>query len=205
MAERVINISYFAPYAYPYFARLDPQGNWDQARSASYAVLAKIPAISPSGLPPNFAVLDAQGTLSPIQGKAGLDSDFSYDAVRTYWRVALDCRLLSNPSACADPARSGAIAGLIARDGRLYACYSLEGKQKSDVESTSFYGATLPALEQFHPSLARAIRDDKLSPRRLTPILSDPNRYYDLNWIWFGLAAADGLINERTPGLQSIQ
>ncbi len=202
--ERIINISYFAPYAYPYFARLDPDGNWDQVRSASYAVLSRIPAISPSGLPPNFAIIDAHGTLSPVEGKAGLDSDFSYDAVRTYWRVALDCRLLSNPRACADPARTEAIARLIARDGRLYARYSLDGKRKSDVESLSFYGATLPALEQFHPALAQAIRKKQLAPQRLAPILTDNKRYYDLNWIWFGFAAVDGLINEKTPGLHSF-
>ena len=176
----------------------------EQARTAGYEMLSRIPAISPSGLPPDFAIIDPQGNLAPIREKAGLDSDFSYDAVRTYWRVALDCRLLSNPTACADPARTHALARLIARDGKLYARYTLSGQSQSDVESLSFYGAILPALQQFQPPLAEAIHKDKLSQRRLTSILSNRDRYYDLNWIWFGLAAADGFINQRTPALQDI-
>jgi len=28
-------------------------------------------------------------------------------------------------------------------------------------------------------------------------VLAASDRYYDLNWIWFGIAAEDGLIAER--------
>jgi hypothetical protein len=30
------------------------------------------------------------------------------------------------------------------------------------------------------------------------------DRYYDANWAWFGLAAADGILARRTPSLDRL-
>ena len=31
VSQRIVNLSYFVPYAYPYFARIDPEGRWETA------------------------------------------------------------------------------------------------------------------------------------------------------------------------------
>ena len=36
-------------------------------------------------------------------------------------------------------------------------------------------------------------------------LMAAPARYYDANWTWFGLAAADGLLEARTPPLQRLR
>lgn len=199
-AQRVMNISYFMPASYPLFHELDPEGGWLILRETGYDLLQRIVDMSPTGLLPDFNVLEPDGTVRGIVGMQGLHSDFSFDAMRTYWRVALDCLLHANPRACADPARTDTMARLIARDGRIKARYAIQdGQALSDVVSVSFSGSLLPAFRLFHPPLADALLQTDLSPRSLEPILRDPDRYYDLNWIWFGLAADNGLIQRRTP------
>jgi len=199
--DRVVNISYFAPYAYAAFARLDPAGDWPAARKAGYDILARMTEQSPYGLVPDFAVVGSDGAISSMPTESGLSNDFSFDAMRIYWRVAVDCLLTSNPRACADPTRTGKATELFARDGAIFSRYSLEGTKKSDVVSVSFYGSLLPALGLNHPALATALLQKELSPLQLMAISRDPDRYYDLNWCWFGLAAQSGLLIERTPAL----
>lgn len=198
--QRIMNISYFMPYSYPLFHELDPDGGWLILRETGYDLLHRIVAMSPTGLLPDFNVVEPDGTVRMILGKEGLHSDFSFDAMRTYWRVALDCLLHDNPRACADPARTETMARLIARDDRIKARYDIQdGQALSDVVSVSFSGSLLPAFRLFHPPLAEALLQTELSPHNLEPILRDPDRYYDLNWIWFGLAGDTGLIQRRTP------
>ncbi len=199
--DRVVNISYFAPYAYTAFARLDPAGDWPAARKAGYDLLDRMAARSPYGLVPDFAVVADDGSLSPVAADSGLSGDFSFDAMRISWRVAVDCLLTSDPRACADPTRTGEAAKLMARDGALYSRYGLDGTKKSGVVSVSFYGGLLPALRLYQPALATALLRTDVSPRRLAALSRDPDRYYDANWCWFGMAAHSGFLLERTPAL----
>src|SRR5262249_4584562 len=83
------------------------------------------------------------------------------------------------------------------RNGEIATAYSVEGKPIAPGESLSFYGSLLPALALRAPAQAKEILRDQLQARNLAPVLRATNRYYDLNWIWFGLAAEDGLIAER--------
>jgi hypothetical protein len=39
----------------------------------------------------------------------------------------------------------------------------------------------------YHPALACALRQSKLSQAQLLTISQAGDRYYDLNWTWFGL------------------
>jgi endo-1,4-beta-D-glucanase Y len=198
--QRIMNISYFMPYSYPLFHELDPDGGWLILRETGYDLLQRIVAMSPTGLLPDFNLVEPDGTVRMIVDKEGLHSDFSFDAMRTYWRVAMDCLLHDTPRACADPARTETMVRLIARDDRIRARYNIQdGQALSDVVSVSFSGSLLPAFRLFHPPLAEALLKSELSQRSLEPILRDPDRYYDLNWIWFGLAADSGLIQRRTP------
>lgn len=194
VSERIINLSYFTFYAYPLFAALDPEGDWLGVRKRCYDLLARFLAQKNVMLPADFAVADPAGNFAPLSARSGLSGDFSFDAMRVYWRVAMDCRLNNHPRACGDPARVKSLMDLLARDGRLFSRYQVDGLKRSDISSVSFFGSALPALEIASPQLADALVKKDLSPAALTPLLRDPNRYYDNNWTWFGLAAWSGLI-----------
>ena len=194
VAERVINFSYFTFYAYPHFAALDPDGDWLGVRERCYDLLTRFLAAPGVVLPADFAIIDEKGAFMPVAGRGRLSDDFSFDAMRVYWREALDCRLNRHPRACSDPARTQSIVDILARDGTLFTRYTVAGAKKSDTTSISFYGGILPALGLFYPQLADALARKDLSPAALTPLLRDPTRYYDNNWTWFGLAAWSGRI-----------
>ncbi len=199
--SRVINLSYFCPYAYPYFHRLDPEGAWMDALDLGYVLLDELQAAG--SLAPDFAVLDASGSLAPIDASWGLSGDYSFDAMRIHWRVALDCLLHDRERACADATGAGVLAELYRERGGLATRYSIAGEPLTDAESWSFYGALLPALELHAPDVADAIRRDKLTPRQLRRLLRGHERYYDANWVWFGLAAR-GLIIRQTPAPEVV-
>lgn len=197
--ERIMNISYFMPHAYPLFQQVDPDGDWLGLRARGYAILARLTHMSPTGLLPDFNVLTVDGEVQPLGAHPSLRGDFSFDAMRTQWRVAMDCQWHGHPQACADPARTVNIAQIIARDGKLFARYDIEtGEPRTDVVSISFLGALLPAFRLHAPALADALLRTDLSEAALTPLLRNPDRYYDLNWMWFGLAGESGFLMART-------
>jgi len=199
VAERIINFSYFTFYAYPAFAAIDPDGDWPGVRERCYDLLTRFLAGPDVLLPADFAIVDDSGDFCPVAGKGALSDDFSFDAMRVYWRVAMDCRLNGHPRACGDPAGTRAMADILTRDGRLYSRYGVSGVRKTDAASVSFYGSLLPALGLISPQLAETVVRDTLSPARLAPVLRNADRYYDNNWIWFGLAAWSGRITGPSP------
>lgn len=192
LGERIVNLSYFLPYAYDAFAAVDPDSRWDQALTTGYALLAAVMAPPGVVFPPDFMTVDAHGTPGPLPPGSTLSAAFSFDAVRLYARVAMDCRVSRRPAACADTLDAAGVAQRLERDGRIVTKYSVDGTPESDGESLSFYGCLLPAFQQHAPEAARRLLDGRLSQPSLRPILRAPDRYYDLNWVWFGLAVSEG-------------
>lgn len=196
---RIANLSYFLPYAYPYFDRIHPQGDWAAVRSAGYRLVDRWLARPGVRLVPDFLRVESDGSPEPVPSDAGLSGTFSFDAVRLYWRVASACVLFSRPRACSDPVGTDVIAGLIARDGGLMSEYTTSGQPLSAMDSPSFYGAVLPALQLHRPELGRAVRRSELGGERRASLLTRGDRYYDRNWVWFGLAASSGFLERRLP------
>lgn len=197
--DRVINLSYFVPYAYPYFQRAHPEGEWDEALEAGYRLLRRWLDAPGHRLVPDFLVVGEDGSLRAAPDDLELSRGFSHDAMRIYWRVAVDCLLHDRLRACADPAGVDEMADLLARDGRLFSRYGVSGRPLNDSTSISFYGSLLPAFLLHRPPLARALLGGPLSPRSLDSLLGQDGRYYDRNWTWFGIAVYTGRIAERTP------
>lgn len=82
--------------------------------------------------------------------------------------------------------------------------YDASAQPLTDRQSPTFYACLLPALQARHVDLAATVRQKYLSMSDLNSILSANDRYYDANWLWFGLALADGLIPERTPSATEL-
>ena len=74
-----------------------------------------------------------------------------------------------------------------------------EEKPLSEGESLSFYGAILPSLRLYTPNAAEAVLTRRLNLPTLEALLRRRDRYYDLNWVWLGIAADLGWIRHRTP------
>ncbi len=205
VGERIVNLSYFAPYAYPYFARLDPEGDWPAAIEAGYGLLAR--AVSGPGrrLPPDFAAVDRDGALVALPAGSTLPRRFSFDAIRIAWRVEFDCRLHGRESACAGAGGALSLAEMLAGDGRLVTQYEVSGDPRTDDESPTFYASVLPALMRLAPASGGRVRAARLSDGVIRPLLARDDRYYDANWIWFGLALADGWLVPRTPPVQAVR
>mgnify|MGYP001005871194 CR=1 FL=1 len=197
--DRVINLSYFMPYSYPLFDRLDPEGDWPGVIETGYDLIDQARALPGATLLPDFMELDEDGKVEPVAEYRGLSGDFSFDAMRIHWRVALDCRLNKRPRACADPAGTRELARLLDANGKIVLRYTTDAIPLSHTESLSFYGSLLPAFEQLAPEAAARIREKELSPRVLKHLMKKKNRYYDRNWVWFGFAASSGLIESKMP------
>lgn len=203
--ERIINFSYFAPYAYRYFARIDPEGQWDAALRTGYRVVEEITAGIAPLLPPDFAVLTAEGRVAGLPEGSRLSRDFSYDAIRILWRLELDCRVMQEPRGCAIVDRLlDRLERLRQRDGRFLSRYAISGQPLTVDESPSFAAAFLPAYTRRYPEVAAVLRRTTLSGDTLAAVRASKRRYYDANWIWFGLAASDGVIAARLPPLEAV-
>jgi len=63
----------------------------------------------------------------------------------------------------------------------------------------SFYGSLLPALRLHAPTLAARVMRTALANRALKSLEADGDRYYDRNWVWFGIALDSGILEERIP------
>ena len=204
VAERIVNLSYFLPYAYPDFARVDPEGRWDLVTDTGYALLERVLQQPGVVLPPDFIVVTRDGAIAPLPDNSTLGRDFSFDAMRLYFRVALDCALHPRPQACDGPLRADALVALLKRDGAIYTRYATSGRPLSADESLSFYGGILPLLAQQAPAYASHLRAGKLALPDLQKISDHPDRYYDLNWVWFGIAADEGLL-VQSDRLQCVE
>jgi len=201
--DRVINLSYFMPYSYPFFDRLDPEGNWMQVLETGYDLIEQARRLPGVMLIPDFMELDENGVLKPVAEYRGLSGNYSFDSMRIHWRVALDCRLNKRPRACADPAGTRELARLLRENHKIVLRYTPDAVPMSHTESLSFYGSLLPAFEQIAPESAQRIRQKELSFRVLKRLMKKKDRYYDRNWVWFGFAASSGLIERKMPPASS--
>jgi endo-1,4-beta-D-glucanase Y len=198
-ADRVVNLSYFAPYAYAYFDALDPGQGWDRAIDIGYRLLDATTRGTPARLPPDFVRVSIDGVVSPLPDTSTLSRLFSFDGIRIPWRIEMDCRLRRDPRACVDQPLVGRLRELLRRDGRLVTSYTMDGRAEGTRESLSFYGALLPVLSRTVPDDAREWRSTRLSDRQLSRLRRAKDRYYDANWVWFGFALADNLAVTRSP------
>jgi endoglucanase len=181
-----INPSYYAPYAYRIFAKFDKAHDWGQLVDTTYFVLTSASALTETALPPDWLVLDTR------TGRLSLPSDkgrnFSYDALRVYWRIAMD-RALSQDSR-ADEYLRRTLPWLIAtrrKRGELPAVISPSGAGLASYESLEMIAAVLPAIDVVDSSVAQEMAHQLESAYR-AGAWGDRNSYYLQNWAWFGTA-----------------
>ena len=207
--EVIINPSYLSPYAYRIFAQVDKQHPWEKLVDTSYEVLEGCTEAtyggnsSNTGLPPNWCALNSDGDF--IQNKeAGLSStEYSYDAVRTMWRIALDYKWYKDERAKDFLSKSGEFfKNEIKTKDKIFTGYTHDGKVFENYESVlgnSFVLANFvvtnetEAPKYYKEKLLGKFYEDFDTKRSYW---EDPNNYYTQNWAWFNTALyADMLPN----------
>ncbi len=184
-----LNPSYLAPYAFRLFAQVDPDHDWLSLVDTSYQILEKSSQVSTVGLPSDWIALDTKtGKFQPLPQSNKLQSVYSFDAYRVWWRVAWDAAWFQSPEA-ERYLRTATkhLQSLWNTSSRIPAGINLQGKPTVNYEATSQYAMLYTALSLIDPATAQQILDKKLLPRYKQGIWDDESAYYTQNLAWIGL------------------
>lgn len=204
----VLNPSYFAPYAYRVFALVDPAHPWTELAESSYDLLERL-LDEPLGtgphasLPPDWVLIHKMTGALSAPKESPLTTNFSYDALRMPWRLALDYQWFGEERAKAVLERMDFLAGEWESKGRIFAAYNQSGAVLEPRESPAMYGGTVGYFMVAHPEVSQTVYEQKLL------YLYDPNAnawkeplsYWDDNWAWFGIALYNRLLPNLSSGL----
>lgn len=198
----ILNPSYCAPYAYRIFAQADPKHDWLSLVDSCYDVVSRsieaaLDTPHSANLPPNWILLQKDGTLTPPA--APLTTHFGYDAIRVPFRLALDYQWFQEPRAKQLLERMSFLGRQWEDRGMLAAVYKHDGTVQESFELPAVYGATIGYFRITQPAYADDVFRLKLQSlyNPDTTNWKEPLSYYDTNWAWFGMA----LFYESLPNL----
>ncbi len=192
----VLNPSYFAPYAWRMFAKFDNKHDWASLITPAYELLTnsgkdKLDKDKAVGLAPDWVSVNrTDGTLQAT-ALTNLKTDYSYDAMRTAWRIALDYAWNKEPRAHTYLTTAyTSLVNAYRKDGRLSGSYAHDGVPTQMAESPVMYGTIIGAFREVDPALAGRVYQEKI----ISLYSNDTNGfkpelpYYEQNWLWFGAA-----------------
>ncbi len=202
-ATAIVNPSYYAPYAFREFAKVDTAHDWTGLVDSTYTTLSSamsspLNTTTSANLPPDWVYVNKSTGELTAPTVSTLTTNFSYDAIRTVWRVSLDYQWNKDKRAKALLAKMSFLADSYNKDGKLYSTYSHAGKTLVTDEVPAMYGATLGYFLIQKPDMSETIYVDKLKSmyNPATNRWKQPMSYYSDNWAWFGMALAnEKLIN----------
>lgn len=203
----IVNPSYFSPYAYKVFAFVDKQHDWNGLADHSYELLNAISS-NPldtgrsTSLPPDWVLIDYRTGALSAPAKP-LTTKYSYDALRTPWRLAIDWLWFQDERAKNTLSTYGFLGDTWQKEKQLKAEYSHDGQIVGNYESAAMYGGAIGYFSVIKPDLAKEVYEQKLlaayDPD--TQANTDELGYYDTNWAWFGLA----LYHNALPNLTKTE
>lgn len=193
--EAVINPSYFSPYAWRIFATIDKEHDWESLITPAYDLLRKsgqepMSSSKSVGLPPDWVILDLKTGALKSPTTANLTTNYSYDAMRVPFRIALDYQWNNEPQAYEYLSSLRFLADEYTSKGKINAQYSHSGDSLQDNESPAMYGAALGYFLINQPELAEKYYQDKIIKlySNSENAFNTELPYYEQNWLWFGAA-----------------
>jgi endo-1,4-beta-D-glucanase Y/4-amino-4-deoxy-L-arabinose transferase-like glycosyltransferase len=154
----------FAPYAYHFFAEVDPEHNWWYLLDTNYKLLNQVTHSSLGeagsvGLPPAYVGIDREtGALIPNpDGAAAQGNEFDDNAAQVYWRVGLDAQWHEDRRADRFLTASPFPRYEWKTEGKLAASYSHTGRPQTDDESLIMYSVLLPKFLIANPQVAHEV------------------------------------------------
>ncbi|MBD2079332.1 glycosyl hydrolase [Leptolyngbya sp. FACHB-17] len=199
------NPSYLAPYAFRLFSQVDSERDWLSLVDSSYQMLEQSSDISPVGLPSDWIAVDPKtGFYTAIDPSSSLITQYSFDAIRVWWRVALDATWFGEPRAKAYlKAHLGYLRQMWQRERKIPAKLDLQGRPLVDYEATSQYGMLYAAFRVIDPAIAQEIFTQKLLPSYRNGFWDNDSAYYSQNLAWFGLFPPNTLATYLTKSTQA--
>lgn len=205
--ERIIvNPSYLAPYAYKLFAEADtnPKHDWRALVDSSYNLLgtvidSKLDKDKSAGLPPDWVVvMRATGEIKAAS-EPNLTTNYSFDALRTPWRLAMDYTWNKDLRANMLLGKMYFLDEEWQNNNKLASVYKHDGSVQTDGEVAAMYGGSMGFFTVRNRLQASEIYQQKLKTlyNPNTQNWSTPMSYYSDNWTWFGMA----LYSENLPNL----
>ena len=208
----VMNPSYLAPYAYREFKKIDTKLDWAAVVDSSYTFLAKamsenLDKTKSNRMPPDWVLIDrTTGALSAPTG-GGLTTNYSYDAMRVPWRVALDYKWNKDTRSTDLLRKMSFLSDQWKQHNSLYSTYSHDGNVIKKDEVAETYGTSLSYFDVADPAIASQVFDQKIKT------LYDQNKnawkqdltYYASNWVWFGIALHEDQLPNLAADLKSGQ
>ncbi|MBA3724435.1 MAG: glycosyl hydrolase [Candidatus Levybacteria bacterium] len=195
--ELVLNPSYFAPYAWRIFDKVDRKHDWNSMVAPAYEVLNKsstnkLDKEKAVGLPPDWVVLDRKsGALKSPVNLGNFTTNYSFDALRTPWRVALDVKWNNDETAKKYLATMcKPLEEAYKKDKKIVNTYSHDGIKQNEDENAAMYSAALGCFINTNPTIAKDIYQNKIVKLYAndTNTFREDISYYDQNWLWFGAA-----------------
>ncbi len=203
----VINVSYFSPYAYKIFAKVDPTHNWNDLVDSSYGLLLrstedKLDKESSASLPPDWLTISkSSGEIVPNSNDLNTTNttNYSYDALRVPFRIALDYEWFGDPRAKNYLSRLGFLGNEWKSRKKLASVYLHNGGIVSEKESPAMYAGSFGYFWIMDKASAKEIYDKKIVYLYDIDINDWKTQlsYYDDNWTWFAIS----LYNGQLPNL----
>lgn len=196
-----MNPSYLAPYAYRIFAKYDKSHDWMKLVDSSYEIITVSSSLSVFYLPPDWTYINQKtGTITIDKEINPKESDFSYDAIRTLWRVSLDYLLYKDDRALDYLNKSTKyLIKYWEVNNSLPTSVTIDGIIRKPEESFAIYGAALPAIGITNDQVAQEIYHQKLASQYVKGFWANPKDYYAQNLIWFGMATWININNKNKP------
>ncbi len=190
----LFNPSYLSPAWYKIFQEVDPEHDWNRLVDDSYKILNDIAASSQQmKLPLNWYIVNEKtGRLTPAYSVFKRYADqYSYDAFRTLWRVAMDEEWFKEARAKKYLAEvSKTITQIYQKQGKFPTAISSTGQALSWEASVAVsvgYLAALPFAQ--NSELAKTLfQDAYVQTYNAEKHTWGSGNYYDSNWAWFGVA-----------------
>lgn len=187
-----INPSYLSPSHYKIFATIDTSHNWNQLATDSYYLLNRINNDTPDsvGIPPNWIAIKRNDKLISAKPYITNDADiYGFDALRTFWRIALDAQWFNDQRGIAylETAAPFFLHEWKQRQN-FNALYTTTGLIPRKNESLAAAIAPLSIFSFSDKNMADAIYNEHLKKEYNKKGYWGNNSYYDQNWAWFGIA-----------------
>ncbi|MDO8495362.1 MAG: glycosyl hydrolase family 8 [bacterium] len=197
----IINPSYLSPSAYRLFAQIDSGHDWTKLIDTSYEVIQKsiespLDKERSINLPPDWILMDRSTAQIKAPNFSNLTSNYSFDAIRLPWRLALDWYWFKEPRALDNLYRLEFLQTQWDEKKLIHAGYAHNGQVISDFESPAVYGGSIGYFLVADSETAKNIYENKLAAlyNPDTDSWKNPMSYYDDNWTWFGLALYNNLL-----------
>jgi endoglucanase len=200
----VMNPSYLAPYAYREFAKVDTDHDWMAVVDSSYDFLnrsidAPLDKSTSAGLPPDWVLMDRNSGELSTPTTANLTTNYSYDAMRTPWRLGMDYKWNNEPRAKEVLEKMSFLGDQWNNNGVIYSTYAHNGEPLSQDEVAETYGTSIAYFDVAAPEQATEVYDQKIKTLydQNTNAWKEPLTYYASNWVWFAI----GLHEDQLPNL----